>query len=51
MVRRAVGMMLQQPNSIPQETLKARVADLEGSVRMLFLELKRVRRQLAVKKR
>jgi hypothetical protein len=47
MARNAVSLMLQPPMSLPQESLETRVTGLESRLSVLFLEVKRLRRQLA----
>lgn len=42
MARAAINMLLQQPARVPQESLETRVAELEGRLHMLSLELKRL---------
>lgn len=42
MARVAINMLLQQPARAPQEALESRVAELEGRLHMLALELKRL---------
>jgi len=42
MARAGINLLLQQPTRVPQETLETRVSDLEGRVRMLALEVKRL---------
>jgi len=40
--RAAINLLLQQPARAPQETLEYRVAELEGRLHMLALELKKL---------
>jgi hypothetical protein len=42
MARAAINMLLQQPARAPQEALESRVAELEGRLHMLALELKKL---------
>jgi len=42
MARTAIHLLLRQPTQVPQEALEARVAELEGRLRILALELKKV---------
>ena len=42
MARAAINLLLQQPARAPQETLEYRVAELEGRLHMLALELKKL---------
>lgn len=42
MARAAINMLLQHPARIPQETLESRVAELEGRLHMLSLEMKKL---------
>lgn len=42
MARAAINMLLEQPARAPQETLEVRVAELEGRLHLLSLELKRL---------
>ena len=42
MARAAINLLLQQPARVPQEALESRVADIEGRLHMLALELKRL---------
>ena len=42
MARSAINMLLQQPARAPQEALEYRVAELEGRLHMLALELKKL---------
>jgi hypothetical protein len=42
MARAAINMLLQQPARAPQEALEYRVAELEGRLHMLALELKKL---------
>lgn len=42
MARTAIHLLLRQPSRAPQEALEARVAELEGRLHILALELKRV---------
>ncbi len=47
MARVAINLLLQQPSRVPQEALEARVADLEGRLQMVALELKRLNQNAA----
>jgi len=40
MARAAINLLLQQPGRAPQEALEGRVAELEGRIHMLALEMK-----------
>jgi hypothetical protein len=40
MARAAINLLLQQPARAPQEALEGRVAELEGRLHMLALEIK-----------
>jgi Arc/MetJ-type ribon-helix-helix transcriptional regulator len=40
MARAAINLLLQQPARAPQEALEGRVAELEGRLHMLALEMK-----------
>jgi hypothetical protein len=42
MARAAINMLVQQPARAPQEALEYRVAELEGRMHMLALELKKL---------
>ena len=42
MARAAINMLLQQPARAPQEALEYRVAEMEGRLHMLALELKKL---------
>jgi len=42
MARAAINMLLQQPARAPQEALESRVAELEGRLHMLAVELKKL---------
>jgi hypothetical protein len=42
MARAAINMLLQQPARAPQEALESRVAELEGRLHMIALELKKL---------
>jgi hypothetical protein len=44
MARVAINTLLQQPTRAGQESLEARVADLEGRLRILALEIKSLNR-------
>lgn len=41
MARAAINLLLQQPACAPQEALESRVAELEGRLHVLALELKK----------
>jgi hypothetical protein len=43
MARAGINLLLQQPDRMPEEALEARVAELEGRLRMLALELKKLK--------
>jgi len=47
MARAAINLLLQQPARVPQEALESRVAELEGRLHMLTLELKRLNQNAA----
>lgn len=42
MARAAINMLLQQPARVPHESLETRVAELEGRLHMLSLQLQRL---------
>jgi hypothetical protein len=42
MARAAINMLIQQPARAPQEALEYRVAELEGRMHLLALELKKL---------
>jgi hypothetical protein len=42
MARAAINMLLQQPARVPQEALESRVAELEGRLHLLSLEIKKL---------
>jgi hypothetical protein len=42
MARAAINLLLQQPGRAPQEAIESRVADLEGRLNILALELKQL---------
>ena len=42
MARAAINLLLQQPARAPQEALEGRVAELEGRLHMLALEMKQI---------
>ena len=42
LARSAINMLVQQPDRMPQQALECRVAELEGRLRMLSLEFKRL---------
>jgi hypothetical protein len=42
MARAAINLLLQQPARAPQEALEGRVAELEGRLHMLALEMKQM---------
>jgi hypothetical protein len=42
MARAAINMLVQQPARAPQEALEYRVAELEGRMHLLALELKKL---------
>jgi hypothetical protein len=44
LARAAINSLLKQPAHVPEEALEYRVAELEGRVNMLRLELKRLAR-------
>lgn len=48
LARTAINMLLQQPDRAPHESLESRVADIEGRVHMLALELKRLHQHVAI---
>lgn len=41
MARAAINLLLQQPTRAPQEALESRVAELEGRLHILALEMKK----------
>jgi hypothetical protein len=49
MARSAIHLLLEQPSRAPKEALETRVADLEGRLHFLSLELKRVRQPAAAR--
>lgn len=42
MARAAINLLLQQPGRAPQEALESRVAELEGRVHILALEVRKL---------
>lgn len=42
MARAAINLLLQQPARAPQEALEGRVAELEGRLHMLALEMRQI---------
>ena len=42
MARAAINLLLEQPARAPQESLETRVAELEGRLHLLSLEIKRI---------
>ena len=47
MARAAINMLLQQPARAPEEALEARVAELEGRLHMLALEIRKLSQNAA----
>ncbi len=47
MARAAINMLLQHPARAPQQSIEARVAEIEGRLHMLSLELKRLNQNAA----
>ena len=42
MARAAINLLLQQPARVPEESLESRVAELEGRLHLLSLEIKKL---------
>jgi hypothetical protein len=47
MARAAINMLLQDPAQAPQQSLESRVAELEGRLHMLSLEMKKLNQNAA----
>lgn len=47
MARAAINLLMRDPSSVAAQTLETRVADLEGRVRVLSLEMKHLNHESA----